>query len=120
MFQRNSVQAGYNVQASVDSKNKLLVEYDTGDVNDTHALAGMAIATKELLGVEKMDVLADKGYHTGGELMECGKENITTYVLPKAPSTKDTGLYPATSFMYNPKEDTYTCPEGETLTINTV
>jgi len=31
----------------------------------------MAIATKELLQVEQMDVLADKGYHTGGELMEC-------------------------------------------------
>jgi transposase len=120
VFQRNSVQVGYNVQASVDSKNKLLVEYDTGDVNDTHALAGMAIATKELLGVEKMDVLADKGYHTGGELMECGKENITTYVSPKAPSTKDTGLYPVTSFVYNREEDNYTCPAGETLTTNNV
>lgn len=33
VFQRNSVQVGYNVQASIDSKNKLLVEYETGDVN---------------------------------------------------------------------------------------
>jgi transposase len=120
VFQRNSVQVGYNVQASIDSKNKLLAEYDTGDVNDTHALAGMAIATKDLLGVEKMDVLADKGYHTGGELMACEKENITTYVSPKAPSTKDTGLYPVTSFRYNREEDTYTCPAGETLTTNNV
>ena len=120
VFQRNSVQVGYNVQASVDSKNKLPVEYDTGDVNDTHALAGIAIATKELLGVETMDVLADKGYHTGGELMECAKENITTYVSPKAPSTKDTGLYPVTSFVYNPEENTYTCPQGETLTTTNV
>jgi transposase len=44
VFQRNSVQVGYNVQASIDSKNKLLVEYETGDVNDSHALAQMAIA----------------------------------------------------------------------------
>jgi len=120
VFQRNSVQVGYNVQASSDSKNKLLVEYDTGDVNDTHALAGMAIATKELLGVEKMDVLADKGYHTGGELLACEKENITTYVSPKAPSTKDSGLYPVTSFVYNREEDTYTCPAGEILTTNNI
>jgi len=120
VFQRNSVQVGYNVQASIDSKNKLLVEYETGDVNDTHALAQMAIATKELLQVEQMDVLADKGYHTGGELMECEKENITTYVSPKAPSTKDNGLYPVSSFVYNPKEDTYTCPAGETLTTTNV
>jgi hypothetical protein len=67
-----------------------------------------------------MDVLADKGYHTGGELMKCQQENITTYVSPKAPSTKDTGLYPVTSFVYNPDVDTYTCPEGETLTTNNV
>ncbi|MCX6238707.1 MAG: transposase [Bacteroidia bacterium] len=120
MFQRNSVNVGYNVQASIDSKNKLLVEYETGDVNDTHALSTMAIATKEILKVEKMDVLADKGYHTGEELMECEKENITTYVSPKAPSTKDTGLYPVTSFVYNREEDTYTCPAGETLTTNNV
>jgi len=120
VFQRNSVQVGYNVQASVDSMNKLLVEYETGDVNDTHALAQMATATKELLGVEQVDVLADKGYHTGSELMECEKENITTYVSPKAPSTKDTGLYPVTSFVYNREEDTYTCPAGETLTTNNV
>jgi transposase len=120
VFQRNSVQVGYNVQASVDSKNKLPVEYDTGDVNDTHALAGMAIATKNILKVEHMDVLADKGYHTGGELMACEKENITTYVSPKAPSTKDTGLYPVTTFVYNREDDTYTCPEGETLITNNV
>jgi transposase len=120
VFQRNSVQVGYNVQASIDSKNKLLVEYETGDVNDTHALAQMAIATKELLQVEQMDVLADKGYHTGGELMECEKENITTYISPKAPSTKDTGLYPVTSFVYNREEDAYTCPAGEILTTTNV
>lgn len=120
VFQRNSVQVGYNVQASVDSKNKLLVEYETGRVNDTHALAQMSIASKELLGVETMDVLADKGYHTGEELLQCERENITTYVSPKAPSTKDIGLYPVTSFTYNSEEDIYTCPAGETLNTNNV
>ncbi len=120
VFQRNSVQVGYNVQASIDSKHKLPVEYETGDVNDTHALAPMATATKELLQVEQMDVLADKGYHTGEELMECEKENITTYVSPKAPSPKDNGLYSAALFVYNRDEDTYTCPAGETLTTTNV
>lgn len=120
VFQRNSVHVGYNVQASVDSKNKLLVEYETGSVNDTHALSQMSMASKELLGVETMDVLADKGYHTGEELLQCERGNITTYVSPKAPSTKDTGFYPVTSFTYNSQEDTYTCPAGETLKTNNV
>jgi len=118
VLHRNIVNVGYNVQAAIDSKNILLVEYETGDVNDTRALSTMAIGTKELLKVDKMDVLADKGYHTGEELKLCETENITTYVSPKAPATKDTGLYPITTFTYNKEADTYTCPEGETITTN--
>lgn len=115
VLHRNIVNVGYNVQAAVDSKHKLLVGYQTGDVNDTHALSSMAIATKELLNLETMDVLADKGYHTGIEISKCETENIKTYVSPKAPATKDTGLYPVTLFVYNNHNNTYTCPAGETL-----
>jgi transposase len=120
VLHRNIVNVGYNVQASSDSRYKLLVEYETGDVNDTHALSQMAIATKELINAQTMDVLADKGYHTGGELLNCEKENIVTYVSPKAPSTKDIGLYPVTAFDYNKQKDIYTCPAGETLKTNNV
>jgi transposase len=120
ILHRNIVNVGYNVQAAIDSKNKLLVEYDTGAVNDTHALSAMAIKAKEHLGVKEMDVLADKGYHTGEELNRCEKENITTYVSPKAPATRDTGLYPVTMFKYNNDTDEYTCPEGKLLKTNNI
>src|SRR5690606_35566679 len=63
ILHKNIINVGYNIQSSSDAKHKLLAEYDTGDVNDTHALGSMAIQTKELLGVESMKVLADKGYH---------------------------------------------------------
>ena len=63
VLHRNIVNVGYNIQASSDSKHKLLVEFETGDVNDSHSLAQMASATKEILQSEEMDVLADKGYH---------------------------------------------------------
>src|SRR4030042_7194597 len=56
---RNIVNVGYNIQASSDAKHKLLVAYDAGSVNDTHALAPMAMKTKEILGVESLKVLAD-------------------------------------------------------------
>ena len=68
---------------------KIRVEYDTGSVKDTNALADIAIQTKELLKVDELKVLADKGYHTGAELDRCLKNNISTYESPKAPSTKD-------------------------------
>ena len=41
VFQRNSVKVGYNIQAASDSKHKLLIAADTGDVNDTKALSVM-------------------------------------------------------------------------------
>ncbi|NQU82285.1 MAG: transposase, partial [Bacteroidetes bacterium] len=109
---------GYNIQASSDSKHKFLAEYDTGNVNDTNALADIAINTKELLGVKHMNALADKGYHTGAELSKCRDHGITTYVSPKAPSTKDIGLYPITSFTYDPKNDLYVCPQGHQMRTN--
>ena len=118
ILHRNIINAGYNIQASSDSKHKLLVEYDTGDVNDTHALGSMAVKTKELLQVDEMKVLADKGYHTGEELEKCEKNNITTYVSPKAPSTKDEGLYPVTSFVYDKENNLYVCPQGHKMQTN--
>ena len=118
ILHKNIINAGYNIQASSDAKHKLLVEYDTGDVNDTHALAPMAMQTKEILGVERMKVLADKGYHTGEELEQCKKNDITTYVSPKALSTKDIGLYPITSFIYDTEQDIYICPQGNAMHTN--
>lgn len=115
---RNIVNVGYNIQASSDEKHKLLVEFDTGEVNDTHALSPIAIQTKEILGVESLTVLADKGYHTGEELEKCKKNDITTYVSPKAPSTKDIGLYPIKSFIYNKEQDIYVCPQGNAMHTN--
>lgn len=56
VLHRHITQVGYNVQASVDAKNKLITHFDTGSVNDTNALASVAIETKEILQVEKMDV----------------------------------------------------------------
>ena len=118
VLHRNIINVGYNIQASSDSKHKLLVEYDTGDVNDTHALAPMALQTKELLKADKMNVLADKGYHTADQIQKCSDNGITTFVSPKEPSTKDTGLYPITMFTYDKESDTYTCPQGSIMRTN--
>ena len=118
VLQRGITVVGYNVQASVDAKNKLITHFDTGSVNDTNALAPVAIATKEVLKVEEMDVLADKGYHTGEQLQQCHKNNITTYVSPKEPASNDPDIFPITRFVYNATTNSYICPAGEILTTN--
>jgi hypothetical protein len=118
VLHRNIVNVGYNVQAGCDSKHKLFVNAQTGAVNDTHALADMAIDAKELLGVKEMKTLTDKGYTTGAELARCAENNITTYSSPKAHSSQKNGLYDMQDFRYNESDDTYTCPAGNILKTN--
>jgi len=123
VFQRNSVRVGYNVQAVSDAKNKLLVAADTGDVNDTKALAVMVKKAQENIGEleegEQMNVLADKGYHSGRELKACEEVEVTTYISPKESSSiKNNPNFAMESFGYNQNLDTYTCPAGETMHTN--
>ncbi len=116
--ERGITVVGYNVQASVDAKNKLITHFDTGSVNDTTALAGITIETKEILQVDKMDVLADKGYHTGDQIQKCEQNNITTYVSPKEPASNNPDIFPITQFIYDPEKDNYFCPAGQILVTN--
>ena len=118
VLHRNIVNVGYNVQAGCDSKYKLFVNAQTGSVNDTHALADMAIEAKELLKLDTMKTLTDKGYTTGAELARCEQANITTYSAPKEHSSPNNGLYPMKDFEYNPEANTYTCPADKTLSTN--
>lgn len=118
VLHRNVVNVGYNIQAGCDSKHKLFVNNDTGSVNDTHALADMALDAKALLGVEKMNTLTDKGYTTGVHIDTCTKNDITTYSSPKEHSSQHNGLYDMQIFEYDKENDTYTCPAGKILSTN--
>lgn len=118
VLHRNIINVGYCVQAGCDDKHKLFVNNDTGSVNDTNALSSMAIDAKELLGVETMNTLTDKGYTTAKQLDECTKNDITPYSSPKEHSSQQNGLYPMKDFIYNKQQDTYRCPAGETLSTN--
>ena len=115
ILHRNITNVGYCVQAGCDSKHKLFVNNDTGSVNDTRALAPMAIDAKNLLGVETMDVLADKGYTTGQQIHECTDNKITTYCSPKESTKQKNDLFPISRFTYDPTADTYTCPNNAVL-----
>lgn len=118
ILHRNIVNVGYCVQAGCDDKHKLFINNDTGSVNDTNALSSMAIDAKELLGVETMNTLTDKGYTTAKHLDKCVKNNITPYSSPKEHSSQHNGLYPMKIFVYNKQQDSYKCPAGEVLKTN--
>lgn len=121
VFQRNSVKVGYNIQAVSDAKNQLLVAADTGEVNDTKALAKMVEIAQENLdakGVE-MAVIADKGYHSGRELKACEELEVTSYVSPKeSSSSKRNSKFSMDKFEYEEDTDTYVCPADSTMKTN--
>ncbi len=118
VLHRNIVNVGYNVQAGCDAKHKLFVNNDTGTVNDTHALSPMALDAKQLLGVEHMKTLTDKGYTTAKHLEKCTENGITPFSSPKVHSSQHNGLYSIIDFQYDADQDTYTCPDGQRLTTN--
>jgi transposase len=118
ILHRNIVNVGYNVQAGCDAKHKLFVNNDTGNVNDTNALAPMALDAKKLLGVQSMHTLTDKGYTTGRHLEICTNNGITPYSSPKEHSSQHNGLYPMVDFKYDKQMDTYACPAKQVLTTN--
>ena len=66
-----------------------------------------------------MDVLADKGYHSGREIKSCEKLNVNTYISPKASSSSKTNPdFAMEAFLYNETADTYTCPAKQTMHTN--
>lgn len=118
VLHRNIVNVGYNIQAGCDSKYKLFTNAQTGKVNDTRALADMAIEAKDLLGLKSLKTLTDKGYTTGAEIARCEQNNIITYSSPKEHSSPNNGLYAMNIFKYNKEKDIYTCPAGQVMKTN--
>lgn len=120
ILHRNIVNVGYNIQTACDQKNKLFVLADALGVNDSHALAPIALASKELLNPNSMNVLADKGYNTGEQLHTCHDHNIVTFVAPKQNPNANTDCIPVEKFQYNYNTDTYICPQGNVLKVELI
>lgn len=114
-------EVAYNLQAAVDDKNNLVVHYEATQNNDRNALHRAACAAKESVGKRSVEVLADKGYHNGGQIDKCAKDGIVTYVAPPEHVHNvpvPTPDYLVEKFRYNEKKDTYTCPQGKVLRSN--
>jgi transposase len=109
---------GYNAQAVVDHKNKLIVADDvTNQETDLQQLSGMAKDAKANLNADQLDVVADKGYCSTAQVAQCQDHHITPYI-PKADTSANTaqGLFGKSRFTYDPQKDVYVCPAGDTLT----
>jgi transposase len=109
---------GYNVQTAVDTQHHLIVAHEvTNNGHDRDQLSSMAGQAKTALGVDALDVLADRGYFSGEEILACAPLGVTpTLPRPLTSAAKAKGRFGKQDFVYVVENDTYRCPAGETLT----
>lgn len=114
---RGSGVVGYNVQIAVEAKHHLIVTHEVTNVgSDRSQLAHMAKETKATLDVENLDVVADRGYFNGEEILACEEAGITvTLPKPMTSNSKAEGRFGKQDFRYVAEEDVYVCPAGERL-----
>jgi transposase len=102
----------YNVQVAVDAEHNMIVEYDiTNRENDLNELSNISIKAKESLGVDGLEVLADKGFYTNCEVKKCIDNGITPYI-PKPNSNIKGELFNKKKFNYDKEKDVYICPNN--------
>jgi transposase len=117
MAAHTRVAVGYNVQVAVDTKHKLIVEQQVSNqVVDMGLLTQTAEAAKDVLGVETIEAVADKGYFKTEDIEACEKAGIVPYVArpQRGPSVK-AGLFRKDEFRYDIASDSYVCPAGQRL-----
>jgi transposase len=117
-----NLDACYNVQTVADEKHKLIVDFEASTCpDDKGALPKMTESAKEIMGVDEISAVADKGYYDGEDIEQCEKNGTICYV-PKIESyahAPDAG-YDRKHFKYNAEKDCYICPEGMELPFRKV
>jgi transposase len=117
MAAHTKVGVGYNIQLAVDAKNKMIVEQEvTNQVVDMGLLKDTAEPARAILDVEKIDVVADKGYFKTEDIEVCEKAGLTPHVpRPQRGSSVSNGFFRKDEFRYDAEQDAYICPGGHEL-----
>jgi transposase len=114
---RGSGVVGYNVQVAVDTERHLIITHEvTNDGSDRAQLANIACQAKEVLGVDDLEAVADRGYYSGEEILACEEAGIAvTLPKPMTSGIEAKGRFGKQDFVYLSDQDVYRCPAGEKL-----
>src|SRR5881392_1608015 len=114
---RGSGVVGYNVQVAVDTEHHLIITHEvTNSGSDRAQLANIACQAKEVLGVDELQAVADRGYYSGEEILACHEAGIAvTLPKPTTSGIEAKGRFGKQDFAYLSDEDVYRCPAGEKL-----
>ncbi|SRR5579871_387832 len=114
---RGSGVVGYNVQVAVDTEHHLIVTHEVINIgNDRGQLARMSKQAKEVLEVDKLEAVADRGYFDGEEILAREEAGVAvTLPKPMTSNAKAEGRFGKQDFAYLPDEDVYRCPSDQLL-----
>ena len=114
---RGSGMVGYNVQAAVDTTHHLIVAHDViNEGHDRSQLSAMSGKAKAALETDALDVVADRGYFNGEEILACDEADITvTLPKPLTSNNRVKGRFVKPDFRYVEADDVYICPAGQRL-----
>jgi len=117
---RGSGVVGYNVQTAVDTEHHLIIAHEvTKSGTDRAQLANMGNQAKEVLGVDELEAVADRGYYSGEEIKACDDAGIkVTLPKPMTSGAKSTGRFGKQDFAYLADKDVYRCPAGQQLSYH--
>jgi transposase len=117
MKSRQGTHVSYNLQVAVDSKHKLIADFAvTNEENDLNCLAAVAKGAQQELGVEQLQVCADRGYYNTAQIKECEEAKIEVYMERPRPK-QQAGIFPLERFVYDAQQDVYQCPAGKRLSF---
>jgi macrodomain Ter protein organizer (MatP/YcbG family) len=114
---RGSGVVGYNVQVAVDTEHHLIITHEvTNSGSDRAQLANVGTQAKDVLGVDKLEAVADRGYFSGPEILACHNAGIAvTLPKPMTSGIEAKGRFGKQDFVYLSDQDVYRCPAGEKL-----
>ena len=126
MLANGKMDVCYNVQTAVDSKNKLIAEFEvTNKANDKNLITPMAKQVKETLDTESFKVTADKGYASTSDAasaMQIGVEPHISGVdcqicvpVEKKEQTEEITSQVNGKCVYLKERNIAVCPMGKTL-----
>jgi transposase len=125
MLANGKMDVCYNVQAAVDSKHKLIAEFEvTNNANDMNQLTPMMEKVKDILEVETIAVAADAGYASASDIAAAVQLGIEPHVAGTdyqicIPSTEETETeitsHTNGRCVYVKERNIAVCPMGKVL-----
>ncbi len=77
MLSHGNKEVSYNAQIAVDSDSKMIIANNvSNDCNDLNQLHRMGLTAKDVLGVDRLEVVADTGYYNPISIKICDDNNV--------------------------------------------